>query len=222
MGQCSIGELMKTFRTWLSETEPEADEDISEHAIAGYGDWNPNRDRLYTKSIKQLEAEWEFVQELSIASLEFDLYKMNTKEVYILGVKNSEGFDTVFHIELMPRKDIESVFPKYKNIVNVDGVMVKDTLRGNGIAKGMYRYFVQKMHFTILGDEIQYHKARLTWASLSNMDDMLVDIVDIHNEKIIETDVKLHHGVVDHDFDERVWDYADIKKNIRLLLTKVV
>lgn len=194
--------------------------DLREMSIAGYGDWVPSRDRILLKSSKQLKSEWHFVETVKIQKLELDLYKMNTEETYILGVLDAEGFETIFHIELKRRKDLESVF-KYKNIVNIDGVIVEKNMRGYGIAKFMYKYFVNELDFSILGDEIQYHKARLTWASLSKMDDVIVDIIDIEHDKVIEKDVVLHHGEVDYDFDERVWDYADIKKNIRLVLTKV-
>lgn len=196
-------------------------EKSDEDPIAGYGDWEPSENRIYVKSLKQLNAEWDFVTPLTVAHIKFDLYKMKTKTAYILGQKTEKGFDVGFHIELMPRKDIEHLFHGYSNIVNVDGVMVKDTLRGNGIAKTMYKYFVDKMGYTILGDEIQYHKARLTWKSLSYMDDMIVDIIDIDSGKVIEKNVELFHGEADYEFDERVWDYAEIKKHIRLLLTKV-
>ena len=206
---------MKKFKTFLNYIEY-----LTEMSVAGYGDWVPSRDRILLKSSKQLKAEWHFIETVKIQKLELDLYKMNTEQTYILGVLDSEGFETIFHIELKRRKDLESVF-HYKNIVNVDGVIVEKNMRGYGIAKFMYKYFVNKMNFSILGDEIQYHKARLTWASLSKMDGVIVDIIDIESDKVLEKDVVLHHGEVDYDFDERIWDYDDIKKNIRLILTKV-
>ena len=197
-------------------------DDLSEQAVAGYGDWQPNKDRLITKSLKQLNAEFEFVDHIMIDKITLDLYKMKNDDIFILGVKTDISFPVVFQIELKRRPDIASSFTHYKNLVNVDGVMVEKSMRGYGIAKTMYKYFVQKMKFTILGDEIQYHKARLTWASLSNMDDVLVDILDIEHNIVIETDVILHHGVSDEDFDDRVWDYGFDKKHIRLVLTKVL
>ena len=54
------------------------------------------------------------------------------------------------------------------------------------------------------------------------MDDVLVDIIDINKGEVLVKDTHLHHGEEDYEFDERVWDYADIKKNIRLVLTKVL
>ena len=38
---------------------------------------------------------------------------------------------------------------------------------------------------------------------------------------IIERNVKLHHGIEDYDFDERVWDYTDSKKHVRLVLKDI-
>lgn len=199
-------------------------ESIREMAIAGHGDWLPADDRVYLKSNKQLNAEWQYVAEVNINGIQMTLYKMRTKLVYITGILNDKGLDTLFHIELNPRKDIEVLLKhKYANIVNVDGVMVKDTMRGNGIAKFMYKYLVQKLKYNILGDELQYHKARLTWASLSKMDDMLVDIVDSDTGEVIEHNIVIHHGTLDWDYDERIWGpfYTDGKKHIRLILTGV-
>ena len=208
---------MKTFKELMAGNEDE----LTEQSIAAYGDWEPTRDRLYQKSLKQLRAEWDFVEPVRIFNIVYDLYKLKNSDTFILGVKSDIGFDTIFHIELTKRPDIGSYF-HYKNLVNVDGVMVHKNHRGNGIAKFMYKYLVTQKHYTILSDEIQYHKARLTWASLSKMDDMIVDIIDIEHNKIIDKNVDLYHGEADHEFDERVWSYLDIKRNIRLVLTKVL
>lgn len=209
---------------FLEEAFTEKAEDLSEQAIAGYGDWSPSRNRILQKSLKQLNAEFIKVDTVRI-SKEFtlDLYKMKDMNVFILGQMADDSFDTVFHIEFNERKDIERLIgnPEYNKLMNVDGVIVEKTMRGYGIAKTMYKYFVKNLKFTILGDEIQYHKARLTWASLSKMDDVIVDIFNITTGEILERNVKLHHGVEDHDHDERVWDYTNRLEDIRLLLREV-
>jgi hypothetical protein len=215
------GIIMGFREYFLKQASESEDDELTEQAIAGYGDWNPVKDRIFEKSLKQLKAEYDFVDNVKIGKNTLELYKEKTSNIFVLGVTTEDFFATVFNIELKPRKDVEHLFKDYKNIVNVDGVFVEKSMRGFGIAKTMYKYFVKNMHFTILGDEIQYHKARLTWASLSKMDDMLVDIINIDTGEIIQADVALHHGEADYEFDERVWDYAEIKKHVRLLLTKV-
>jgi len=195
---------------------------LNESPIAGYGDWNPIKDRLLDKSLKQLKSSFDFVDTIKIGVFDLELHKMKDADIFVLGTKTENSFATVFNIELKRRTDIELVFPQYSNVVNVDGVIVEKSIRGFGIAKQMYQYFVNEMQYTILGDEIQYFGARLVWASLSKMDDVVVDVIDIQEEKVLKTDIILHHGEADYEFDETVYDYSDIKKNIRLVLTKVL
>lgn len=206
--------------SWRRESQIDDKDELTEQAIAGWGDWQPKRDRIYQKSLKQLHSEWKFIDTITVKGIILDLYMMNTKPTFILGKVLGDSFETLFHIELSEQKSIGIAFG-YKQLMNVDGVMTKDTMRGNGLAKFMYQYLVDKLYYTILGDEIQYHKARLIWASLSKLAGLVVDIIDIDADKIIEKDVELYHGEADHDFDERVWSYDTIKKHIRLVLTKV-
>lgn len=205
---------------YIPSWERKSQNEIYEMAIAGWGDWQPKRDRIYQKSMKQLKSEWEFVDTINVNSMIVDLYKMKHKPVFILGRILDEKFETLFHIELTTQKSIGITF-KYKNLMNVDGVIVKDTVRGNGLAKYMYQYLVDNFDYTILGDEIQYHKARILWSSLSKIDTVVVDIIDIDKGIIVEKDVILHHGEADYEFDPRVWSYDDIKKHIRLILRKI-
>lgn len=208
----------KSFKEFLEG------ETLTEHAMAGYGDWYPPTDRILLKSTKQLKGDFVFVDTVMIMNFSTELYKMKDSDTYILGVLGDEGFSTIFHIELKRRQDVEYLINSnaYKNIMNVEGVIVEKNMRGYGIAKTMYQYFVKNLKMTILSDEIQYHKARLTWKSLSNMDDVVVDIFNIDTGEIMERNVTLHHGEADWEFDKRVWDYSEIKKHIRLLLTKVL
>lgn len=195
--------------------------DLYEHAVAGYGDWVPNRDRVATRTLRVMKADWVFQESVEIKGVSLDIYKFKDSDTYIMGVMSPEEFNVAFFIEFKERKDIASEFKGlYKHIYNVDGVMVKENQRGSGFATFFYRWFVDKGN-TIIGDEIQYHKARLLWKKLSFMDDLVVDIVDIDKGEVIEKNVHLHHGEADWEFDERVWDYADIKKHIRVILTKV-
>lgn len=202
------------------------DDELSEQAIAGWGDWNPKRDRVASKTFKSLNADYNKIDTISLNDALFDLYKHKDKDWYLLGRPDSsiddKSFDVIFKIELKQRPDIESIFKIYHNIVNVDGVMTKEDMRGLKIGRFMYQYFVKKLKYSILGDEIQYHKARLLWARLSKLNTVKVDIIDIDTGKVIDKDVTLHHGEADYEFDERVWDYSDIKKHIRLVLTDVL
>lgn len=219
---------MTGFKDFFKDSEAEY---LSERAIAAWGDWDPKRDRVASKSIRSLKCDFEKIDTIILKETSFDLYKHKTKDWFLLG-KMSEpklitdefdkSFEVIFKIEFNRREDVESSFKQYKNVVNVDGVMTREDMRGMYIGRFMYRYFVKTLKYTILGDEIQYHKARLLWVRLSKLDTVKVDIIDIETDKVLERDVILHHGEADYEFDERIWDYSDIKKYIRLVLTDVL
>jgi predicted GNAT superfamily acetyltransferase len=50
---------------------------------------------------------------------------------------------------------------EYKNVFNVDYVVVANSVQGRGIAKSMYRFFVKTLKMTILGDSEQYFGAKI-------------------------------------------------------------
>jgi len=154
----------------------------------------------------------------------FDLYKHKERDWFLLGKESIDGvsFEVLFKIELQPRKDLENSFTNYKNLMNVDGVMTREDMRGMKIGRFMYQYLANVLGYSILGDEIQYFKARLLWVRLSKMENCKVDIIDINTSEVLERDVTLFHGEADHEFDEGIWDYDTIKKHIRLVLTEVL
>lgn len=213
---------MTSFKDFFKDQEVE---DLSEHAIAAWGDWNPKRDRVASKSIRSLKCDFEKIDEITILSKTFSLYKFKKKSTFILGdfstVDGEKRFEVIFHIELQEHPSIGSRF-KLKNVMNVNGVYVHEDTRGYKIASTMYQYFVKKLKYTILGDEIQYFGARILWVRLSKLDSVKVDIIDIETDKVLEKDVILHHGEADYEFDERILDYSDIRKHIRLVLTDVL
>lgn len=217
-----MNEEIKTFSEYCEDLE-----DLSEQAIAMYGDWEPYKDRVAKQSLRSLKADWQRVDSLIIESEKYELYKHNSEYTFMLGnfltVDDTEDFIVVFQIELMHQPSIENHLKGiYPNLYNVDGVMAKKSKRGKGLGTFMYKYLVKQLGLNLLGDENQYFKARLLWRRLSRLDDIIVDIVDINTGTIIDTDVKLHHGEADWEFDERVWSYTTEKKDIRLILRDVL
>ena len=86
----------------------------------------------------------------------------------------------------------------------------------------MYKYFVKEKNYTIVGDSEQYYGARMLWAKLSKNLDLKVDIYNIKKNELLFTDVILHHGKYDSDFDERLWSYSKDKHNIRSILIDIL
>ena len=65
---------------------------------------------------------------------------------------------------------------------------------------------------------MQRFGARRLWSRLSKMEDLIVDIIDVKNNKVLVADTEIYHGLEDKDFDTRVWSYEAGKKDIRLIL----
>lgn len=204
-------------------------ENITEMAIAGYGNWVPSTDMIGTKSAFIVRKQWHFVQDIITKSKEkYGVYKSPTGKVYIAGKfittdTNEEVFEMVFSIKLTEHKSLATLL-KINTLMNVDGVQVHEDSHGDGIAVAVYKLLVQHENITILGDEMQYFGARKLWARLSKILDVNVDIVDISIGVYLEKNVTLHHGHEDEDYDERVYGkyYKDDKKHIRLLLNKII
>jgi hypothetical protein len=87
----------------------------------------------------------------------------------------------------------------------------------------MYKYIVNHLGYTIIGDREQYFGARRLWARLSQSLDINVDLVDLSSKKIIDKNVTLHHGKYDEDYDEKLWSFEEdiSKEHIRSILTTI-
>lgn len=195
---------------------------LEEMSIAGYGDWTPSKEMVGTKSALVVKKYWKECGEIIAlkSGLKYKVLRLKNEFIagnFITTSTDDELFEVVFKITLTEQTIISRSF-KIKPLMNVDGVFVTDTVRGDGIAISMYKFLVKEEKLNILGDEIQYFGARKLWARLSKVSDVKVDIIDISKEEFIEKDVVLHHGSEDWDFDNRVWSYTVQKKDVRLIL----
>jgi hypothetical protein len=221
---------IKTFKEFAAEDS----EDLSEQAIAMKGDWNEGVDKISTMS-ETMTLKWELINNIKIPnlgktyefrklrnSLEFVLgywtiQKLKTK----LGIEEKPVFETIFRIGLTRYKSVEKKLG-HKKLINVDGVAVLKNYTNNGISTIIYKYLVNELNYTILGDKKQYFGARKLWARLSKDLDVKVDIIDIKKKELIHENIVLHHGNYDEDFDKALWDYTESKEHLRSVLTKII
>ena len=197
---------------------------VSEMSVAGYGDWEPSQEMLITMSKFILNKKWSFLSKIKVKKLEYSIYKQ--KDEYIMGniiisTTGEEQFEIDLKIKLREHKSTALGLKISKRLMNVDAVNVVESLQGLGLASTMYEFLVKHENMVILGDEVQYFGARRLWSKLSKQLDLTVDIVDISKDIYVEKDVIIHHGLEDWEYDERVWDYAPIKKDIRLILKEI-
>ena len=221
---------MKAFREYLRSGTydmgeiKESKEVLQEMSIAGKGDWKPNKDMVEYKSANVVKIKWKLIDKFTPKNgIALELRTLNNE--YIAGrfVLNGddEEFEIFLHMNMSEDTETSSVFKISKILMNVDGVKVKETAQGSGIALMTYKSIIKNQNIIIIGDEVQFFGARRLWSKLSREVDVRVDIIDLYSEKVLEKDVILKHGTDDWDFDKRVWSYDYDKKYIRLILKEI-
>jgi hypothetical protein len=205
--------------------------EITEQAQAKKGDWKGGIDFIRNFSAFTIYTDYIFENTIKIQGLgTLELYKHKTNNSYVAGIfvesseQTKEGkkietrFKGVFSISF---EDIK--LKDFTNCVVVKGVSVTDdeTYQKSGISTTMYKFFVKNKKLTIVGDAEQYFGARKLWAKLSNSIDVKVDIYDIQKQELICSNVILHHGNYNDDFDKRLWSYSKSKLNLRSILTDI-
>ncbi len=221
---------MKPFREWLRSgtydmgKNKESKEVLQEMSIAGKGDWKPNKDMVEYKSANVVRIKWKLIDKFTPKNgIELELRTLNDEYIagrFILN-GDDEEFEIFLHMNMSEDKETSTVFKIYKRLMNVDGVKVKETAQGSGIALMTYKSIIKNQNIIIIGDEVQFFGARRLWSKLSREVDVRVDIIDLDSEKVLEKDVILKHGTDDWDFDKRVWSYDYDKKYIRLILKEI-
>jgi hypothetical protein len=136
------------------------------------------------------------------------VYSENYQYDYILGYFENNKFKKIAKI----------YFNKIDEYFEVDTIYVALEMRKREIASELYTYFIKELKYKILGSDMQRFGARRLWAKLSKRTNLAVDIIDFENNKILEKDVEICHGLEDEEFDSRVWSYDSNKKHIRLIL----
>ena len=202
----------------------ESDEVLQEMSIAGRGDWKPNENMVEYKSANVVRLKWKLVDKfIPKNGIELELRTLHDEYIagrFIINGDDNE-FEIFLHMKMSEDKETAADFKISKRLMNVDGVKVKETAQGYGIALMTYKSIIKKQNIIIIGDEVQFFGARRLWSKLSREVDVRVDIIDLHSEKVLEKDVILKHGTEDWDFDKRVWSYDYDKKYIRLILKEI-
>ncbi len=192
-------------------------------SIAAYGEWDTKLGYLFiSKAV--MKNKYTHIGTIQLDT-GYEVYKLNNFDEYKIGFfgekyddltqEITDKFAVSAEIDFLKIQD----FAHYTNILSVKGVNIVQGLRGAGLGSKLYELFINA-GYTLMGGEEQYYGARLLWKKFSNSPIYQVDIVDIATNTILETNVKLHHGEEDYDFDQRVWAYTPEKKDIRLILTK--
>lgn len=215
---------------------------LKEQAQAMKGDFNGCEKSLQPLQPLQLDTTSEllFNKQFTLAVQDFvkikditlSLYEHKNKPKFRVGywINESEQvkdkselikrFVTVVYLDASRNKSLQKKFNS-KYVMNIDMIFVDTEFRGNKLARLLYNYIVKIKGYAILGDSKQYFGARKLWARLSKTNDLIVDIVNIKTGDIIDSNVVLHQGQYDSDFDKRLWKYNDSITHIRSLLKEI-
>jgi hypothetical protein len=151
---------------------------------------------------------WSLIDKITIDDIEYDIIKHNDFNTYMVGnmaiafagmVEPRNRFDNIFSVEL----DNTSHNIDYEKIYR-PSVHVKKDFRGRKIAKIMYQWLLHHEKYVLLGDEQHYFGNEKLWSLLSDEIDILVDIVDFKKNEILLTDVILHRGKYNEDFEKNL------------------
>lgn len=210
---------------------------IAEMSIAKMGDWEEGLFHLDPMSEIVAKTKWELFGQLIVLGVVFELRKSKSSDAYMLGnfqtfkEQTKSGIEEIVRFRIIMTiglgrdyrlsSAMARVSPLYPKIVNINGIIVDKDFQGVGVARKIYKWLVNEQGFTVMGDSRQYFGARKLWARLSEELDVIVDLVDIKRGKVLETNVKLHHGNQETDFDTRLWSLGVDKKNIRPFLRKI-
>lgn len=212
---------------------------ILEMSIAILGDWKEDESNFELNSYSKFVAEkkWDKLATLTILRKEYQLRKLRTQNEFILGrfeqhhsINSSEleeRFVVICQISTSRQHSIETELKKlnqeYRRIININGIYIDEKFRGIGLATLLYKWLVNEQNFVVMGDSQQYFGARRLWSKLSRQNDVIVDLIDISENKILDQGVILHHGETEKDFDERLWSmFPDVsKRNIRPILRRI-
>lgn len=160
------------------------------------------------RGLRELDSEeiknYVFVDKIG----NYKLYNLNSTYDYILGYFEDNKFKKIAKI----------YFDKIDEFYEVDTIYVSPDMRKREIASKLYIYFVKELNYKILGSDMQRFGARRLWSKLSKITDLIVDIIDVKNNKVLVADTEIYHGSKDEEFDSRVWSYETDKKDIRLIL----
>ena len=196
---------------------------LGEQSVAMVGHLR-DKNFIRAKSYDVLRSDWSTLDFAEFNGINYEIVKHNTTNTYEVGkvneVNEKKIFDVIFRIELEDMSKVAKLLG-YTNLYQVHMVQVITNERGQNIAKTMYRYLCKTLKINLLGDAYQYFGARKLWVSLSKDTDIQVDIVELQTNKVLFTNVTLHHGKYDEDFDKRLWSYSEDKKQIRSILVNI-
>lgn len=203
---------MKSFTQYLDEMT---------HAASG----DYTRDvKRYLRDVSKfvINKKWTYLGQIN----GLELYKLDDgyKKNYLIGEFNPQKEGSPFEVYTRMTLEIDSEASQLfrKSLYNVNLVATQTSMQGSGLAKALYQYLVEKEDLLILGDSVQYFGARRLWSKISRMSTVVVDILDIANGTVLERNVTLKHGDLDHEFDQRLWSDDHLTYHIRPLLQKLI
>lgn len=125
------------------------EEVIQEMSIAGKGDWRPNEDMVEYKSANVVRLKWKLVDKfIPKNGIELELRTLHDEYIagrFIINGDDNE-FEIFLHMKMSEDKETAADFKISKRLMNVDGVKVKETAQGYGIALMTYKSIIKNQN----------------------------------------------------------------------------
>jgi len=153
-----------------------------------------------------------------------EVYKSSTTNKYISGVwahqeKHGESkpvFVVITDVTPLPF-DALGNFLEYSNPIQMTKLTTGEDFRNQGYASSLYMWFLSK-GFTIISDMVQFNGARKLYSGLSKDPDLVADVIDVEEHKLIKHDVSIEQPYEDWDIDTSVYSLNFDKAHIRIAI----
>lgn len=149
---------------------------IIENAVASYDDLYDSPDVTIVN--KEVLDKFARVGTIEVTGYSFTVFRNTTTDEFALACLDNHD-STKYHIvsefEILHHSDILGL----KNLYVMKEIVVALQFQRKGIATKIYRFLIENLGYTIIGDSFQYFGDRKTWVKLSYTNDVRVDIIDI-------------------------------------------
>lgn len=185
-------------------------EKFYEMAVMMPGEFDFTKNGMLDKYIKEYNSKDYIISNGIIIDKEIILknnIKLNLlvtryKDNYFIINKSNNEF--IGFIDISPNQIISRLIrSKYKNMLVISGLYIKDEYKNKGIMKYIFQYLINS-GFQIVTDGTDYENSRKLILSLNGISNYRLDIIDDRNKPnyIIIPDVKLKDI-----YDGRLWKY---------------
>ena len=209
---------------YMERFKSELREFLNESPVAVLGDWGGFSVKTERISKIVMDKFWLIQDTIQdVKKHKISIYKCKNTDDYVMGTwgveddsRKREVFIVITQLKILKRNDLKNM---YTNPIQMSKVETEVSFRGKGYTKLLYSWFIFN-NYTLISDMIQFDGARKLYDSLSRERNIIADVIDDQERKVLKHNVRIDSGSEDWDFDNEIWDYSFDKAHIRIALYK--